>query len=951
MDSPDWSRLFPLLDELLELDQGVRDERLAALRDNDPALAAELTRLLTLEQANPEFMKHSAVQAALQHPADGRQIGPYRLQKEIGEGGMGQVWLAERADGLYQRRVALKLLRPGYASADLQQRFAREQQILARLAHAHIARLLDAGISADGQPFLVLEYIDGEPITSYCRRMKLSVEGRLELILQVCDAVSHAHASLVVHRDLKPSNILVTPAGDVRLLDFGIAKLLDIGGSGAELTRADARAFTLHYAAPEQLRGEPVSTMTDVYAVGVVLYELLTGLKPYRPENNSDSAWETAILESDAVRPSQAVLKPQALSATGAEPALSANPRLSRVLAGDLDNILLKALHKLPARRYASIEALAQDLRRYLDGKPVSARPISVTYRFSKYMKRHGLAVAAVTGVMVVLGGSLMMTRWQAQQAVREAARAQAMQAFVVNLFEADSIAGGQSMDLRTLLHAGAQRARSELADAPRSLVTMLVLIARLRNNLGDHREAIAVLEPEEQALDRIADEGADLRLEWLSELGRALRGIGDSGQCVQRLQPELPLIAAVENPAVLAVAEFQSQLGRCQRMLGKRQEAQALYQSALAARVEQGDILAEAESLADLAILDADAGLLDSSIAGLRQSLGRLAASDQPVHPLAIGIWRSLASLYRERGDVPAAEGAARQALEIAQRLHGPGHPSIAQSQQQLGSILIDQGLLDEAEALIQAAHASLVAQFGELHPELGATFNALAIIAFERGDLDLAQARLLRSNEIWRQSPSQFRLSGGQINLGRVLLAAGRPAEAEQLFADALSLRTRQYGQDHAQIGAVLRFLGEAQMAQGDFDTALTNLTQAVELLAGHYGPNHPQCGNAELSLARVRSRRGEIELARNLIVQVTERFPGQDSESRRLRWWAVALLAEADCGMGERQPALGRLRSLLAEVGATLPDSSLQRDIQAISLHCADEVKLAGPGSFNR
>ena len=375
MDTARWQRLSPLLDALFELDPPARERRLAELRDEDAGLAAELEALVALEEGSEDFLSKPAVSPlAGLHP--GQEIGPYRLDRQIGEGGMGQVWRASRADGLYERRVALKLLRPGLADTNLRLHFTRERQILARLAHPNIARLLDAGVTGDGQPYLALEYVDGRPITDYCREHDVPLDARLRMFAQVCEAVSHAHANLIVHRDLKPSNILVTPAGDVRLLDFGIAKLLDGEPAAPEHTGTGVRAFTLHYAAPEQIRGEPVSTMTDVYSLGVVLYELLTGCKPYRPERTSDAAWEEAILTGDVPRPSQAALQ-------GTDSGVGSTPsrKRARALSGDLDNIVLKAMARRPEQRYPSVEAMSLDLRRHAAGRPVLARPQSVGCR------------------------------------------------------------------------------------------------------------------------------------------------------------------------------------------------------------------------------------------------------------------------------------------------------------------------------------------------------------------------------------------------------------------------------------------------------------------------------------------------------------------------------------------------------------------------------------------
>src|SRR5690554_1615824 len=456
MDADRWQRLSPLLDALLELEPAARARSLASLGEDDPALANELEGLLGLEDGQEDFLSEPVV-SQLPLARTDAVIGPYRLERMLGEGGMGQVWLASRADGLYQRRVALKLLRPGLADPGLRLRFTRERQILARLEHAHIARLLDAGISADQQPYLALEYVDGEPITDWCRMREPAVDARLRLFLQVCEAVSHAHANLIVHRDLKPSNILVTPLDEVRLLDFGIAKLLDTPDVGAEGTRTGVRAFTLHYAAPEQIRGEPVTTMTDVYSMGVVLYEMLSGCKPYRLKRKSDAEWEEAILSADPPRPSLALQ--QGTGGESATPQSRAQARRdARRIAGDLDNIVLKALSKQPEHRYPSVEALAQDIRRHLDGKPVRARPQSLAYRARKFLGRHRWALGTGAAIALVLVAALAIVAWQAQQAVQQAARARALQSFMVGLFEnAGSAPGGANIDIRRLLDEGAR--------------------------------------------------------------------------------------------------------------------------------------------------------------------------------------------------------------------------------------------------------------------------------------------------------------------------------------------------------------------------------------------------------------------------------------------------------------------------------------------------------------
>jgi serine/threonine protein kinase len=418
-----WGKLSPLLDELLDLPDDERDARLAALRAADPqladAVAAMLQHLPAIERG--EFMSASA----LPKPGGlaGQSIGPYTLVREIGHGGMGTVWLGQRNDGRYEGEVAIKFLRSGLFGHGDAARFEREGSILARLSHPHIARLLDAGVMADGaQPYLVLEYIDGEPIDAYCRRLTLSVDARLRLMLDVLAAVAQAHNRLILHRDLKPSNILVTQAGDVKLLDFGIAKLLDDAGAGEEtaLTQRAGNAFTPEFAAPEQLRGLDVTTATDVYALGVLMYLLLGGDHPTAAPTVAPLDRMRSVIETVPRRLSEAVLRRGGPTSRWSPE----SRKLSTELRGDIETIVAKALKKAPAERYANAAALADDIRRYLDREPIAARPDTPLYRTTRFVQRHRAGVAMASAAVMALGVGIGVALWQAREA-----RAQRVQA------------------------------------------------------------------------------------------------------------------------------------------------------------------------------------------------------------------------------------------------------------------------------------------------------------------------------------------------------------------------------------------------------------------------------------------------------------------------------------------------------------------------------------------
>ncbi len=427
LTAADWHRLNGLLAAALELEGELRTAWLAALPEADRHLQPLLTDLLAQSEATgfgestepPTTVARLAASAleSMRREAAGDRIGPWRLERLLAEGGMGSVWQAERADGVMRRTAALKLPRAEWIDRGLTERIGRERQILARLAHPAIAVLYDAGLADGGRPYLALEYVDGQPIDAYCKGRELKEV--LRLMVQVIRAVAYAHGQLVIHRDLKPANVLVTPEGRPKLLDFGISKLLEGDAPAVEetaLTRLSGRPMTLAYAAPEQVLGLPITVAADVYALGVMLYELLAQAKPYRA--TSPRELEAEVLRGELRPPSEA----------------AADKARGRLLEGDLDAIVLTALKRQPAERTDSAAALADDLERYLDGKPVRAQPDSASYRLKKFVARNALAVGAGAAIVLALGAGLGVALWQANEARNQASRATALNSFVLNL-------------------------------------------------------------------------------------------------------------------------------------------------------------------------------------------------------------------------------------------------------------------------------------------------------------------------------------------------------------------------------------------------------------------------------------------------------------------------------------------------------------------------------------
>ena len=468
---------------------------------------------------------------------------------------------------------------------------------------------------------------------------------------------------------------------------FGIAKLLD-SEFAPDHTRTGLRTFTLHYAAPEQIWGYSVTTMTDVYSLGVVLYELLTDSMPYQLARQSDAAWEEAILGIDPLRPSLAMLRSEVVGAD-----MHALRRRARALVGDLDNIVLKALAKRPELRYPSVEALAQDLQRFRDGKPVQARPQSVNYRVRKYVHRHGWALATALLVTLVLTTALGIVAWQARQAVQEAGRAQALQDFVVGLFEhAGGGNGDGRIDVRQLLDVGVQRGARELARQPAARAELFGVIARLRLGLGDYREALALLNRQAAIVDALGDDApAGLRLGSVTDRGRAQRLLGHENDCNAGMRPLQAFARREQQQLPAQAAEFYSQLGRCQRGVGAPAAARPLFERALALRRDPlNDAVGVVENLADLAGLDRDGGDSQKALLGYRTALAQLQANAGDRHPLAVLLLRNECALEWSARDAVSAKRDCDEALALSLALHGKRHPETIAARRQLASIAV---------------------------------------------------------------------------------------------------------------------------------------------------------------------------------------------------------------------------------------------------------------------
>jgi len=686
-DPSRWPELSPLLDEWLALPPAQRAERLAALQADDPALAAQMALLLDKADAaeQPDFLGQPPLRPRASRA--GQPVGPYRLIRELGQGGMGSVWLAQRADGRYDGQVAIKFLHAGLLRSGDGERFAREGRILAQLTHPHIARLLDAGLDAHGAPYLVLEHVDGLPMDRYCSEHALDLPARLRLFLDVLDAVAHAHSRLVLHRDLKPANILVTGEGQVKLLDFGIAKLMRPeaeGGDATELTQRAGRAYTLHYAAPEQVQGGEVSTATDVYALGVLLFQLLVGRHPLLQGDAGPLDTMRQILEAEPPRMSQAVLVAQA--ADTAVP--DTRQRRARALRGDLDTIVAKALKKTAAERYQNAAALAEDLRHWLALEPITARPDSMGYITGRFMRRHWLGVTAAAMVFLSLTGGLGVAWWKAQALAKQHAQAEGLVAFMLGdlrkrLAPVGRLDALDAVGERALAYYAEQQPGDLDADALGRRARALHLIGELADQRGqlaraeqlfqqasDSTAALLARDPHHTA--RIFDHAQSRYwsgyIAWRQgQADQAELGFNDYlhlAEALVRAEPQQPdwlteQASAWNNLGVLFLDTRRLPRAR-----------QAFEQSVAAWRrlgPTHGTELANALGWQATA-LDA-AGELAQAEQVLQDKLGVLAAlpnaeSDRQVAKMRANTWNELAYEQLGQGHVAAARSSARAAL-----------------------------------------------------------------------------------------------------------------------------------------------------------------------------------------------------------------------------------------------------------------------------------------------
>jgi serine/threonine-protein kinase len=827
-----WRRVQELFHAAADLPAAEQHAFLESRSEGDPQLVAEVEALL-MEDRTPDTFLDQALPSVAGRLLGGEmpaRVGPYRVLRLLGEGGMGVVYLVERED--VGGRAALKLLRDAWVSPSRRSRFLAEQRTLAQLDHPSIAQLHDAGTLPDGTPWFAMEYVEGEPLTEYCRAKGSGLAERLRLFRSVCEAVQHAHRHAVIHRDLKPSNILVKADGSVKLLDFGIAKQLEPTGPGMDPTRTGLRLMTPAYAAPEQVEGGRLGVQTDVYALGVLLFELLAGRLPFELAGLSPHEAARRVLEQEPPRPSQIAGRPV---------------QAGRAAWADLDVLCLTAMQRDPLRRYPSVEALIRDLDHHLAGEPLDARPDSLAYRAGKLLRRNARAVLVASAVGVLV---LALTAYSAVRLARardavaaEAARTQRIQQFMLQLFEGGTGEVGPSADLRVvdLLDRGVREAQSLEAE-PATEAELLQTLGGIAQNLGRLDQAGDLL-GRALALRRKAfgQDHPDVARSLVAS-GELASARGRYDEAEQQIRAGLAMLQRHLSRNDPAVARSISALGRVLENAGRYPEAIKELEEAV--RLQSNRPGQEADLSASLTEL-ANCYFYTSRYAEADALNQRVLAIDRrlygPRHPHVADDLINLGAVQFEGGHYAEAERWDRQALEIMAAWYGPGHPETASAQTMLARALLKLDRRDEARPLLEAALTTQERVYGPIHPRVASTLNELGLIARDQGRLDEAAADFRRMAEIYDQvhHGKHYLVGVALSNLADVEQRRGNSQRAQELFQRVLAVYRDVLPEDHPLQGIARVRFGHALLAAGQPAEAESQSRAGYDLLVKRKNP----------------------------------------------------------------------------------------------------------------
>ena len=850
MLSPDyWERLQSLFHAAVDHPRAEWRPFLEAESEGDEQIVRRVLAMLEADAHDASVLDRDSMTLAndlldISTSAIGRRVGPYRITSLLGEGGMGVVYLAVRDD--LGTQAAVKVLRDAWVSPSRRERFAAEQRTLAQLNHPAIAHLYDAGTLDDGTPWIVMEHVEGEPLTEACRARRLGLRDRLQLFRTVCEAVVHAHQHLVVHRDVKPSNILVRADGTVKLLDFGIAKQLE-QLNDANRTQTGLRLMTPAYAAPEQVKGTAVGVYTDVYALGVVLYELLSGRLPHDLSTKTPGEAERTILDVEPERVSVAARTGNAPIAAG------------RSQWNDLDVLCATAMHKDPARRYASVDALIRDIDHFLAGEPLDAQPDSVRYRTARFVSRNRRLVAATAVVVVVIVAlnvfyTIRLTNAR-DAAVAEAARTGRIQRFVTQLFEGGDPAAGpaDSLHVVTLVDRGVQEARS-LTSEPAIQAELFQTLGGIYQKLGKLDRADTLLRDALQTRTARGDGSADVG-STLIALGQLRNDQAQYAAAESLARSGLAVSVASLPAGHPQLAEATEALGRILSDKGDYDAAISVLQDAVRRRASAGEESAEyASSVYELANAHFYAGHYDVSDSLNRLVLGIHRRVYGERHPSVSDDLINLGAGQFERGNYAEAERFYREGLAITLAHYGRDHYKAASNLTMIGRSLVRQNKFDEAVDVLNQALVVRERVYGPAHPAVASTVNELGSIALQRERYPEAEARFRRMIDIYASvyKDKHYLIGIAQSNLASVFMARGDNKQAEAMFREAIAMYEQTQGKEHTNVGIARIKLGRSILRQGRFAEAERESRAGYEILSPKLNPTVAWLVSARADLA---------------------------------------------------------------------------------------------------
>jgi len=886
MESKRWEQLQRIFESAIELPPLQRNEFLQEVCAGDREMYEEIKAMLDADSTRNSLLDRpiqESFSSMIGTDHINKKIGPYKILKEVGSGGMGAVYLAKRIDGQFEQQVALKLIKPGIHSGDIVSRFEHERQILAQLQHPNIARLLDGGLSDDRMPYFSMEYVSGLPIDRYCDDHKLTIEERITLFITVCQAVQFAHNNLIIHRDLKPGNIFVTDDGIVKLLDFGIAKVFDEDQNLPGLTHTGNYAMTPEYSAPEQIKHQRVTTATDVYALGLILYELLTGKRPYTFSSSSLLDIERIITTTVPERPSAVLKKLQNSISLDSKNTLNkishqrqlSSDRLRRKLSGDLDNICMLALNKEPERRYGSADLLGRDLIRYQKGLPVRARKESLSYRAQKFVRRHRWGVLTTTFVSLTLFAIItyytLLLADQRDRAISEAEKSKAVSTFLENLFKnADpSESKGSTITAKEILERGAKRIDSELQEQPEIQATMFDVIGSVYYSLGQFEEAQPLFERSLYIRDSLFDKDHPDIAFSLNNLGYLFCEMGEyiiADSVLNRALEINRIHLSTDDPEF---AKVYGGLAWNWNLRGDYNKADSLYRKAIKIQLanDNPDV---GVNYNNLALLMHEMNRYDEAELYFKKSLEILQEAYGDVHPEVATTLYNYGQLQRDMDHIEEAIEIHKKVLKLDRKLYGEKHPNIAYSLNGLASMMDKTGKTDEAEKLYKEALDLRRKLLGNDHPDVGYSLNNLGRIILRREAYDEAKTLFFEALEIHRTANGEEHPAVARTlkNIGTAYYYQKKYRLSQKHLEEAIDICLNVLGEKHFTTANTMRVYSRTLSAMGQYNSAVDYAQIALNTAIDLLGENHSFTKSCRENLAQIYNDHGKKEAAEALL-----------------------------------------------------------------------------------